>query len=322
MISALAKIGAGKKKEGSMIPFRDCALTHVLKDSLAGNCKTTLVVAASPHKFNLVETVSTFRFASRCKLVKTVAVKNQVLSSAQMRKMIESLKAEIKKLKVTILQGGGGGVSMDGNSGIGVKITWPADFQPYPKEKKVHAALQKQVNQQIKDILKNSVAENSDDVDDMPYMVSLSDPGHKRRVIIAFQQEDADDEDDEDDDDNNKRYTRERCIALSKKLSEEINKIDKKSLVTALRNYKLCKHFSEASTAELKQVIEAQKQKIILIEEERDKFEEDLKEKTNQMQVMEETMHNSELSLRSRSDLMMNGMFCFVLFVRHCFSKL
>ena len=109
VIAALAKIGAGKKKAGSMVPFRDSALTHVLKDSLSGNCKTTLVTAASPHKFNLVETISTFRFGSRCKLVKTKAEKNVMLSPAQMRKMIESLKTEIKSLKMQVLKGGGGG---------------------------------------------------------------------------------------------------------------------------------------------------------------------------------------------------------------------
>lgn len=92
-----------------MVPFRDSALTHVLKDSLSGNCKTTLVTAASPHKFNIVETISTFRFGSRCKLVKTKAEKNVVLSPAQMRKMIASLKTEIKSLKMQVLKGGGGG---------------------------------------------------------------------------------------------------------------------------------------------------------------------------------------------------------------------
>ena len=91
-----------------MVPFRDVALTHVLKDSLAGNCKTTLMAAASPHKFNLVETISTFRFASRCKLIKTKAEKNMVLSPAQMKKLIEDLKKQIKGLKMQLLSGGGG----------------------------------------------------------------------------------------------------------------------------------------------------------------------------------------------------------------------
>ena len=75
-VSALAKIGTGKKRGTAMVPFRDVALTHYLKDSLAGKCKTTLLANVSPHKFNLVETINTLRFASRCKLIKTKAKKN------------------------------------------------------------------------------------------------------------------------------------------------------------------------------------------------------------------------------------------------------
>ena len=105
----MAKIGSGKKKSGSMVPFRDSALTHVLKDSLSGNCKTTLIVAASPHKFNIVETVSTFRFGARCKLVKTKAKQNVILSPKQMQKKIDELNTLIKSLKMQILSGGGGG---------------------------------------------------------------------------------------------------------------------------------------------------------------------------------------------------------------------
>ena len=48
------------------VPYRESSLTHILKDSLGGNCKTTLVVAVSPHIFNRSETKRTLHFAQRC----------------------------------------------------------------------------------------------------------------------------------------------------------------------------------------------------------------------------------------------------------------
>jgi len=79
-------------------PFRDSALTHVLKDSLQGNCKTTILVCLSPHKFNVNETVNSLRFATRAKLIKNKVKANKVLSRQELHKLINELKAEIKIL--------------------------------------------------------------------------------------------------------------------------------------------------------------------------------------------------------------------------------
>jgi kinesin family protein 5 len=45
----------------SHIPYRDSKLTFILRESLGGNCKTTLLVACSPSAFNADETLSTLR---------------------------------------------------------------------------------------------------------------------------------------------------------------------------------------------------------------------------------------------------------------------
>merc|ERR1712087_318630 len=50
---------SGKK---SFISYRDSTLTHILKDSLGGNTKTTLLCTCSPRLFNRDETISTLRF--------------------------------------------------------------------------------------------------------------------------------------------------------------------------------------------------------------------------------------------------------------------
>lgn len=59
------------------VPYRDSKLTHLLKDSLGGNTKTSLLVACSPHWSNYEETVSSLRFATRAKELKIVAKVNQ-----------------------------------------------------------------------------------------------------------------------------------------------------------------------------------------------------------------------------------------------------
>ena len=43
------------------VPFRDSKLTRILRDSLGGNTKTTLLVAASPSADNYNETISTLQ---------------------------------------------------------------------------------------------------------------------------------------------------------------------------------------------------------------------------------------------------------------------
>ena len=45
------------------IPYSDSKLTRLLKESLGGNNKTTLLVACSLHYSNIEETVSSLRFA-------------------------------------------------------------------------------------------------------------------------------------------------------------------------------------------------------------------------------------------------------------------
>jgi kinesin family protein 5 len=51
------------------IPYRDSKLTRLLKESLGGNNKTTLIVNCSMHHSQLEETLSTVRFAQSAKLI-------------------------------------------------------------------------------------------------------------------------------------------------------------------------------------------------------------------------------------------------------------
>ncbi|XP_059965407.1 kinesin-like protein KIF9 isoform X3 [Mesoplodon densirostris] len=65
-----AIIALGDQKRDH-IPFRQCKLTHALKDSLGGNCNMVLVTNIYGEAAQLEETLSSLRFASRMKLVTT-----------------------------------------------------------------------------------------------------------------------------------------------------------------------------------------------------------------------------------------------------------
>lgn len=58
-------------QEKPVIPFRDSVLTWILKESLGGNSKTAMVACISPGDYE--ETLSTLRYASNAKKIKTEA---------------------------------------------------------------------------------------------------------------------------------------------------------------------------------------------------------------------------------------------------------
>nr|XP_054965777.1 kinesin-like protein KIF9 isoform X3 [Pan paniscus] len=71
-----AIIALGDQKRDH-IPFRQCKLTHALKDSLGGNCNMVLVTNIYGEAAQLEETLSSLRFASRMKLVTTEPAINE-----------------------------------------------------------------------------------------------------------------------------------------------------------------------------------------------------------------------------------------------------
>ena len=77
-ISALdeaARAAAAGSKKKVVPPFRDSKLTLYLRESLAGNAKTTMLACVSPAGTNRDETLSTLRYAYSAKQIVTKAVK-------------------------------------------------------------------------------------------------------------------------------------------------------------------------------------------------------------------------------------------------------
>ncbi|XP_051880813.1 kinesin-like protein KIF6 [Pristis pectinata] len=84
------------EKNRAHIPYRNSMMTSVLRDSLGGNCMTTMVATLSVEKKNLEESISTCRFAQRVALIKNEAILNEEIDP---RLMTLRLKREIQELK-------------------------------------------------------------------------------------------------------------------------------------------------------------------------------------------------------------------------------
>lgn len=91
-LSALGNCIAALVKQSSHVPFRDSKLTFILRESLGGNTKTALLASASPHSFNMEETLSTLRFAQRAKMIKTNVAVNRQMSAAELAALVQQLK--------------------------------------------------------------------------------------------------------------------------------------------------------------------------------------------------------------------------------------
>lgn len=110
-ISALAKIAAsgGAKQAASngpkvvvppkpaapVVPFRESILTWLLRESLCGNAKTSMLATISPAHVYLGETLSTLRYAYSAKQISTQAVVNEDPTT----KIINDLRGEVLRLR-------------------------------------------------------------------------------------------------------------------------------------------------------------------------------------------------------------------------------
>lgn len=83
-------------KHRDHVPYRQSKLTHMLKDSLGGNCKTTMIANVWPESNKVEETASTLRFATRMMRVSNEATVNVHLDPAL---LIRNYERQIKDLK-------------------------------------------------------------------------------------------------------------------------------------------------------------------------------------------------------------------------------
>lgn len=99
VIAKLSEQCASGKQEPH-IPYRDSKLTRLLQSSLGGNARVAVVCTLSPKKEHAIESLSTLRFGSRCKMVTTRAKQGSVVDDkaliARYRRELEKLRAQLE----------------------------------------------------------------------------------------------------------------------------------------------------------------------------------------------------------------------------------
>ena len=93
-------ISALTSKGHQHIPYRDSALTKLLKDSLGGNAKTLMIATLGPADYNALESASTLRYAERAKKIKNKPRVNMDPKDAllmQYQKELKALQAQLKE---------------------------------------------------------------------------------------------------------------------------------------------------------------------------------------------------------------------------------
>jgi kinesin family protein 6/9 len=85
-----------KSKSSDQTPYRQSKLTHILKDSIGGNCRTVMIATAWPEEPYIQETLSTLNFAKRMMSVVNEATVNIQLDTTA---LLKKYAKEIKELK-------------------------------------------------------------------------------------------------------------------------------------------------------------------------------------------------------------------------------
>lgn len=85
-----------KSKKQGHIPYRNSLLTTVLKDSLGGNCRTSMMTCLSLENSSFEETLSSCRFSKRCAQLENSISRNEHIDKDS---LIKKLLAENLKLK-------------------------------------------------------------------------------------------------------------------------------------------------------------------------------------------------------------------------------
>lgn len=92
-----------KLKTPGHIPYRNSVLTMVLRHSLGGNSRTTMVAAVSPSSMDYEESVSTLKYADNAKKVRMRVAANVssglLASDGSAMQLVPILQAEVKKLR-------------------------------------------------------------------------------------------------------------------------------------------------------------------------------------------------------------------------------
>jgi kinesin family member 6/9 len=101
--SVIMALRARAKDPNHFVPYRNALMTSVLRDSLGGNCRTSMIATLSVDHAHIDESISTCRFAMRVAQIKNVVSVNEEVDPsmviARLKKEVATLKAELRLLK-------------------------------------------------------------------------------------------------------------------------------------------------------------------------------------------------------------------------------
>jgi len=81
------------------IPYQGGMLTKLLRDSLGGNSRTSIIITASPHEYNRAETVATLQFGEQAKKIANQPKCNRVMSRREMEAQLSAMEEELRYFK-------------------------------------------------------------------------------------------------------------------------------------------------------------------------------------------------------------------------------
>uniref|UniRef100_A0A7S1QWY4 Kinesin-like protein n=1 Tax=Neobodo designis TaxID=312471 RepID=A0A7S1QWY4_NEODS len=148
VISALAD----PNRRDPHIPYRNSKLTHMLTDSLGGNCKTTLIACISPAYESYAESVSTLKFANRAKNIKNDAIVNE---ESDQSALIAKYAAEIQRLRSML-------GDREASSGIPRSLDGERD-RMFDEEKREKQRLEGRIGELERQLLASGVGDGADD---------------------------------------------------------------------------------------------------------------------------------------------------------------
>lgn len=121
---ALRKVitSLASRRRQAHVPFRDSALTSLLKNSLGGNAFTTMVACLTPSDAFFEENLSTLEYASRASSI----VNNMTVKEDPKTKLIRELKQRVRNLEAEVARYRSGAQPAAAMAGPGPVIQTPA----------------------------------------------------------------------------------------------------------------------------------------------------------------------------------------------------
>lgn len=103
VITQLAEFDFVRGSSNSYIPYRESVLTWLLKESLGGNSKTTMIATVSPANCHQEETLTTLRYAATARRVVNIVRINEDPKIRKIRELEHEV--EVLKQRIALMEG-------------------------------------------------------------------------------------------------------------------------------------------------------------------------------------------------------------------------